>query len=130
MGVASRSSFAALVEALLGVLTDRLQELIARLGPARVGDDERLRHESGQQFEHVCRVDAVAGHDCFRGREREAAGENAQAVEHATFHVVEQVVGPVDRGAQRLMALDRAAVAAGEHAEPMVEALGQLDRGQ
>ena len=55
------------------------------MSSVRVGDDERLRHQSGEQFEHVHRVDVVAGRDCFRGREREPAGEHAQAVEQPTL---------------------------------------------
>ena len=98
--------------------------------PTCVGERERLVDQPLQQVEHVERLDAVARRHRLRGFEVEAAREDGQASQHRPFLVVEQVVGPVDRGPQRLVALDGGAAPAGEEPEPLTEPLCDLGRGQ
>ena len=113
------------------VLADRLQEPVATL-PRRCvfGDHQRTRDQRGEQVEHLDLVDPGAGTHRFGGLETAAPGKHRQAGQHALFVGGEQVVGPVDRGAQRRMAFDRAPLAPGEHTEPLVEPLRELRRAQ
>ena len=59
-----------------------------------------------------------------------AAGEHREAREAPLLGVAEQVVAPVDRRAQRLLARGRVAGAGAQRAERGVEALGDLGRRQ
>ena len=62
--------------------------------------------------------------------ETEASGEDAQACEHRLLLRVEQVEAPVERRAQRLLALGPVARAAAEELEPLPEAREQRLRRQ
>ena len=73
-------------------------------------------------------VEVVAAGDRDRGRRVERAGEHAEPVEDQPFVVVEELVRPLDRRPQRLVALDAAAALAGEEPEPFVEVRGDLGR--
>ena len=64
--------------------------------------------------------------DGLRGRQVATAGEHRQPLEDALLVVEEQLVAPVDDGAQRLLARKRGARPAGEQAEPIVEPSGDL----
>ena len=57
-------------------------------------------------------------------------GEHRQAGQHALLVWAQQVIGPVDRGAQRGVTFDRAPLASREHAEPVIQPLRQLRRAQ
>ena len=72
----------------------------------------------------------AAGDDRFRGGEVRAAGEHREPVQRLAFGVVEQVVGPVDRVAQRLVPLQRRAAAPGEQLEALIEPRDQILGGQ
>ena len=125
---AYRLGLTGVVQVLLRVLPDGLQQPVPRLAAGRVGLHEGACHQAREQLEDVGPVDDAAGGHGFGGIEREAPGEHAQPVEHPSLGLVEQVVRPVDRGAERLVALGRAALAAREQAEALVEALGELGR--
>ena len=68
----------------------------------------------------------VVGADRLGGRQVAAAGEHRQPFEDALLVVEEQLVAPVDDGAQRLLAGQRGARPAGQQAEPIVEPSGDL----
>ena len=119
---------AARVEVILRVLADRLEEPVAGLGRLRVGHDERSCDERGEELEHVVRLDDVARPDGFGRLEAEAAREHAEPLQQQLLARVEQVVRPVDRGAQRLVALDRGARPTAEQPEPLVEPAGDVGR--
>src|SRR5207248_1993358 len=64
------------------------------------------------------------------GPEVEAAGEDREACEQALPVRIEEVVAPLDRGAERLLALGRFARSAGEQRQPLLEPRQQLIRRQ
>ena len=64
--------------------------------------------------------------DGLGGRQVATAGEHRQPLEHALLVVEEELVAPVDDRAQRLLARERGARPAGEQAEPIVQAGGDL----
>ena len=79
-------------------------------------------------LQDVERVDLVVTRDHLRGVEREPSREHRQPIEHRAFGFGQQLVGPVDRRLERLVARDRRAAPAGEHPEPLVEPLEDLGR--
>ena len=68
----------------------------------------------------------TASHDRLHGVEGPPAGEDGERAEHAARRVVEQVVAPVDRRAQRALPLGQVARAARQQREALVEPLQQL----
>ena len=68
--------------------------------------------------------DRLVGAHGLRGRQVAAAREHRQAFEDALLVVEEQLVAPVDDGAQRLLARERRARPTGQQAEPIVEPSG------
>ena len=66
-------------------------------------------------------VDVAAGGDLLGRVEREAAGEHREAPEHRALALGQQLVAPVDRRLQRLLAGQHRARAAGEQPEAVVE---------
>ena len=74
------------------------------------------------------RVEVGAGH-LLGGLERAAAGEHDRAARNSRCSsAVEQLVAPVDRRAQRALALRQVAGAAGEERQPLLEPFEQLRR--
>ena len=82
-------------------------------------------HEQALGDEAVERVEAGAG-DRLGRLDRRAAREHREAREARLLVVAEQLVAPVDRRAQRLLAGGRVAGAGAERAERGVQALGDL----
>jgi hypothetical protein len=80
------------------VLANRLEQTKADLTVELVGDDERPIHKTGQEFNRPVTAQG------FGGLERPAAGEDGHTPNCLARGFVEQVVAPVDRGAQPLMA--------------------------
>ena len=72
--------------------------------------------------------DVVARADRLRRVEREAAGEHRQPLQQRALRRREQVVAPVDRRAQRLLARQRRRVAALQQREPVGQVLGDRFR--
>ena len=112
-------------EALFAVLANRFQQPVPRLG-AVVGDDERTRHQAREQLEHLVAVDRITRAHRFGGLERAPSREHRQAAQQPLLGLAQQVVGPVDRGAERLVALARDPPATRQ--EPEVEAPDDLAR--
>ena len=88
---------------------------------AVVEDDHRLGGQVVEGVAHIPRRELVASRDRGGGVGIEAPGEDAEAVEDDALAFVEQRIGPLDGGPQRLMTLDPAAAPAGEEPEPFVE---------
>ena len=74
----------------------------------------------------VVRGEGLVGAHRLRGRQVAAAGEHRQPLEDALLVVEEQLVAPVDDGAQRLLAGQRRARPAGQQPEPIVQPGGDL----
>ena len=74
----------------------------------------------------IGRGDRLVGAHHLRRRQVATAGEHRQPLEDALLVVEEQLVAPVDDGAQRLLAGQRGARPTGEQAEPIVEPGGDL----
>ena len=68
--------------------------------------------------------------DGLRRGERERAGEDREAGQHACCGSAQQVVRPVERRPQRPMTFDARPPAPGQQAEHVVEAIGDLGRAQ
>ena len=112
-------------ETLFAVLANRFQQPVARLG-AVVGDHEGTRHQAREQLEHLVAVDRITRAHRFGGLQRATSREHRQAAQQPLLGRAQQVVGPVDRGAERLMtnACDPPAT----REEPKVEVSGDLTR--
>ena len=86
---------------------------------AAFGDDQRPVHQVGQQPEHRTALDRPTGTDRLRRLAGATSGEHRQPGQQPLLGLVEQVVGPVDGGPQRLLTLHRPAPAPGEQVEPV-----------
>jgi hypothetical protein len=64
--------------------------------------------------------------DDLRGLECESTGEDAQTSEEELLRRIEQIVGPVDECAQRLLPWHRIAISARKELEPVVEPVADL----
>jgi hypothetical protein len=117
-------------EALDCVLPDRFQHPVAENVAVLVGDDERAVHEGREHFEDLPTVELCIRAHVLGGVEVEAAGEDGQPSEQQAFALSQQVVGRVDRGAQRLVPGHRCACAGAEHMEAVVEPRSDLLRRQ
>ncbi len=85
-------------------------------GLAREHRHERAVHQAPDEVDRASDVERFVGDGTRGGLEREAAGEGAQAVEHALLGGREQPVAPVECGLQHAVAL--ATRPAGEFQEP------------
>ena len=98
------------VELLGRVLADHLQQPVAGDTVALVALHQRLRDQRREQLERLELVGADSrAAIATDGVEVEAADAHRQPVEQRAFVVGEQVVGPVDRGAQGLVPLQAGA---------------------
>ena len=111
------------VEALGGVLADGVEQAEA---PARSTTTSDLSTSRASRSTISPPGDGAAGAHLLGGLQREAAGEDGQAAEEHALLAGEQVVAPLDRGAQRLLARARRAAAAGEDVEAVVQARRDL----
>ena len=126
VAVADGGRLTALGQATGGVLADRLEQSVARPAVAMLGDHEGLVDQPPDGVQHA----AASGADRARRREVEAAGEHGEAAEDDAFGFVEQVMAPLDRGRERLLAFGRAAGAPHEQREAVVEPALDLARRQ
>ena len=114
---------------LVAVLPDRLQQPIPGDRSPGVGgldEDHGLVHELRQEVERLSGVELGSGADALDRLEREPACEHRQAAEQRLLRLREQVVAPVERRAQRLLARLRRPAASRQEAEPIVEPLRDL----
>ena len=95
--------------------------------------DQRPVDEVAQQVEHIVPVDPVVGRRSsfiarhFLGRlQRPATAEDRQPAEQPALRLRQQVVAPVDRRPQRLLAGQGRAAAAGQQTKAVVQPLGDL----
>ena len=101
---------AGLAELLGRVLADGVEQPVARCPVLLLDHHERLVDEAAEHLQ----LAVAHGLECGQV---EAAGEGAEAPEQRALVVVEQVVAPVERRGERLLARERRAPAGGEHAE-------------
>ena len=88
----------------LGELADRLEQAVPGAGGGVVGDDERLAHERVEVAEHVDVVGAVDAPRTRLARSKPPANTDV-ARSSVALVVGQQVVRPLDRVAQRELAL-------------------------
>ena len=97
-------ALATLGQQVVGVLADRFEQP----EPARsraVGGDHRPVHEGGEHRRCVGGHGRDSDH-VLGGVEVEVVGEDAEAGEHAALFVVQEVVAPIERRAQRAVVGD------------------------
>ncbi|HZQ57169.1 MAG TPA: hypothetical protein VFA84_04000 [Acidimicrobiales bacterium] len=128
MGLGDLVDLVDVLEALPRVVADGLEEAVAGTRGPGIGDDQRLLDEPDDKIDDVERVEVLIGHDRLCRREPEAAVEDGEAPQHGSFRFVEQLVGPVDGVAQRLVAGGRRPPAAGQEPEAAVEVGDDLTR--
>src|SRR5439155_3048295 len=123
LGVASPEALelAALEELFAGVRARRLEQPIRRGSAAEVGRNERLGHEVRHALDDVRARELRARRDRGGGVEREASREHRQPPQDDALRLGQQLVAPVERRAQRLLARQRRAAAACEEPEAIVE---------
>ena len=92
----------------LGELADRLQHAVAGVAADPLDGHQRLAHQRIQHVQHGVLVEPPSAAHRHRGGQVEPAGEHRTAVQHRPLVVVEQVVGPPHRVAQRLVAFQPA----------------------
>ena len=112
------------------VCSNRLEHAVADLIVAFRHDHQRSIDQLCQRIEHILCPDPCVGTHAFCRIECPPTGERRTALQHPTFGLVEQVVAPVQRGLERLLARMRGAAAAGEQAEAIVEPVGDLAHAQ
>ena len=111
-----RVRLARLAQPLAGELVDGLEHP----EPLSRAHDERAVDERLELVEHVAR-------HRLRALQRPAAGEHGELREQRSLALLEQVVAPLDRGAQGALPRGRVARPAGQQVEPAPEPLE--DRG-
>ena len=113
---------------LLGVLADAAEQAIPGGAVLLLDDDQVAGHQMVEEVEHVEGIEGVAGRDGLGRLERPSATEDSEAAEERAFVLGQELVAPVDGGAQRLLAGHRRAIAAGEETELIAEAVEDLGR--
>ena len=108
---------ALVADPLARVLAHRLQQPVARDTVVLLGNDERGVDQAADQFERALRVAVEA--DRGRRLEREAAAEDREPRQQRLLLWGEQLVAPVHRLAQRLVARGRQPPPGDEEAEPV-----------
>ncbi len=111
------------IEILARELADRLELPVARAEIALVDHHQRLLDERRQQIEHVDRVERLAAAYRLRRVEIEAADEDGQSLQQPLLGLLQHVVRPRDERAQRLLALEQHAPAAGQKLEAVLQPL-------
>ena len=124
--VAPDDDLASLVEAFLAVLTQCLEQRVAGVGTSPVGDDHGLVDQSSQQVGHGLMVDALIRAHRADGSDVAATREHRQPVEQQPLVLGEQLVGPLHRRPQRLVALRPATTAALQQPEAVRQLVGEI----
>ena len=110
------------LEPLGGVLAHGVEQAEA----LTLHDDERLLDQPGKQIDDPPPGDRTAGADLLGRLKREPTGEDREATMQDALLAGEEVVAPVDRGPQRLLAGQRGAAAGAEHVEAVAKARRDL----
>jgi hypothetical protein len=119
MAIAHRIGLARRGQQLQRVLANGLQQPVAFR--RHIVEHERLLHEVREQLEHIPGTHLVPRADRFGRFDGPAAGEHREPAQERALGRAEQLVAPVDRGAQRPLARQRGDVAVGEHAQRLAE---------
>src|ERR1700693_5236994 len=119
-------SFTSVDELLASVLTDRLEHSVACDAATFHHGHERLVDEMREKVENALALDAFAGADDFGRLEAPSSDKNGEPPKEKALAIKEEVVAPVDHGAQRLLAGEDGSAAAGEETESVVESFGHL----
>ena len=90
-------------ELLLGELADRLQHREPGSSRGPVGDEQRLAHQGVEQIEDGVVIDIIGSRYRASTLEIESTGEHRTPIQQRLLRIVEQVVGPRHRVAQRLV---------------------------
>ena len=116
--------FPRVVELLPGVEPNGLEQPVApRVGDVAPGH-ERLLHEPDEDVDDLGALEPVAGADGLDRSELEPAGEHRQAAEKQPLVGLEQVVAPLERRLEGLLAGRRGVAPGAQHAEAVVQSLG------
>ena len=126
MTCAVRVRFSGAFEPLHGVLSNGLQKAIARDAFMRFHQHHRLVHQLGQHFQDIGALHADSGAHVLRRVERPTTGKHGQPAQHDLLLFGEQVMTPVDGGAQRLMAWQSGAIGCAQHAGIALESVREL----
>jgi hypothetical protein len=98
----------------------RLEQPIAD-GMLPLDHHQRLVDQRGEMVEHAPWLEPGVAGDRLRELDRESAGTDAKPSQHGLLVVLEQVVAPLEGGAQGLVSRQRRARTAGEQPEARVE---------
>ena len=126
MAARNQIALVRIFELLGGIGARRFEQPVAHRVTLRLGQHQRLIDQRRQHVEDVELVKALITSDRNCPLKREAADEDPQPPEEHALALVEQVVTPVNERAQRLLARQHVAPAAGEHAKTLVEPVAQL----
>src|SRR5206468_7303427 len=114
------------VQSLQPERAERLEQAVPRRAAVLLDDDQRAIDKSDQEVQHVRRLEAASAPDALRGLEAKAASENTQSVEEQLLARGQELVAPLDRGAQRLVSDGRRATATAEQSESIVQSVRDL----
>ena len=129
VGALGRRGLAVLEQPLPAVLAERLEHDEARLAVlGRPLHEQAVVHERGDAVQDVDAQVLAGIADGLRGLERAASGEHRQAAKELLLGRRQQVVAPLDRLAQRLLAFRQVARPAGQQLERPFDARQQLAR--
>ncbi len=106
-----------LLQPLRGVLPHGLEQVVPGLAFRPPYEEERCVREALDEIDGPRLVSGQA--DLRHCRERRAAAEHGKAGEHSSLVIREQVVAPVERLVQRLLARREVVRAAGEKPQPL-----------
>src|ERR1700686_1241289 len=112
------------------VLMDRLEHPVPSDAPTVLLANQRFVDKVREKVQESLAFDALAGADGLGRIEVPTPDKNGQAPKENTLGIIEQVVAPVDHGAQCLLAGEDGAAATGEGAESIIESLGPLRHRQ
>ncbi len=103
-----------------------VEEPVAHHGAEWTGRDHRLGDEAVDGAEDPGAIDAHACHDRHRRIDREMADEHGEPSQHRALEVRQQLVAPIQRRLQGLLARRRGARPLPEQSEPLIEQSGSL----
>ena len=116
--------FAAVEQPLPAVLTDRLQQVVARAGVA-VDHDQGAVDQPVNRVHHRCRVEVGAG-DCASRVDGPGATEDGEPAQQHALRLAQEVVAPVDGRPEGALPGFCGPRAAGQQGEAVLHAVGEL----
>ena len=93
-----------LIETVVGILANGLEQAIPRVAVGHLGRNEGAPHERAEMLENVGHGNRVVHEDRFGVFECRAASKHREPIKDMAFCVAEQVIRPVDRTSQSLVA--------------------------